>query len=143
MALQKVIRELIADSAIDATRLDVEGNGSVGQALVSSGDGSFQWGASDQLASSIFVQNFNGDGIETSFALNNELIDEVQSFVYFDGVYQSKTNYSLSGQSLVFNTPPASGVSIEVMSIGAIAITEDPSNYVTHEQAIAYAIALG
>lgn len=142
MALQKVIRELIADSAIDTTRLDVQGTGIAGQALVSSGDGSFEWGAGD-AASSMYVQSFVADGTQNSFTLDNELIDEVQTFVYFDGVYQSKSNYSLSGQNLVFSAPPSSGVSIEVMSISAVSISEDPNKYVTHEQAIAYAIALG
>tara|TARA_R110000803_G_scaffold5107_2_gene16898 strand:- start:169 stop:1203 length:1035 start_codon:yes stop_codon:yes gene_type:complete len=46
MALQQVIKELIADSAINASKLDVAGNGTTGQVLLSDGDGTFSWGDS-------------------------------------------------------------------------------------------------
>ncbi len=36
---------LIADNAVDATRLNVSGNGTNGQSLLSDGDGSFSWGS--------------------------------------------------------------------------------------------------
>jgi len=44
MALTKIISELIEDNAIDAAKLDVSGNGTVGQALLSDGDGTMSWG---------------------------------------------------------------------------------------------------
>ena len=54
MALTQIITELITDlavhnskianDAVDAAKLNVVGNGTVGQALLSDGDGTFSWG---------------------------------------------------------------------------------------------------
>jgi len=41
----EVSSTLIADNAVDATRLNVSGNGTNGQSLLSDGDGSFSWGS--------------------------------------------------------------------------------------------------
>lgn len=38
----------IADNAVDATKLNVSGNGTTGQALLSDGDGTFSWGAAGE-----------------------------------------------------------------------------------------------
>lgn len=58
MALTKIITELITDSAVhnskiandavDAAKLNVVGNGTTGQALLSDGDGTFSWGAAGE-----------------------------------------------------------------------------------------------
>tara|TARA_R110000822_G_scaffold145919_1_gene284840 strand:- start:1764 stop:2384 length:621 start_codon:yes stop_codon:yes gene_type:complete len=58
MATTKITTELIndsavhnskiADSAVNATKLDVTGNGTAGQALLSDGDGTFTWGAAGE-----------------------------------------------------------------------------------------------
>lgn len=48
MAITKVVGELIADNAIDAINLNVSGNGTAGQALLSDGDGTFSWGAAGE-----------------------------------------------------------------------------------------------
>ena len=58
MATTKITTELIndsavhnskiADSAVNATKLDVTGNGTTGQALLSDGDGTFSWGAAGE-----------------------------------------------------------------------------------------------
>lgn len=57
MALTQIITELISDSAVntskiandavDAAKLNVVGNGTTGQALLSDGDGTFSWGATE------------------------------------------------------------------------------------------------
>lgn len=44
MAETKVIGELIADNTINAVNIEVTGNGTTGQALLSGGDGTFSWG---------------------------------------------------------------------------------------------------
>ena len=44
MATTKITNELINDSAVNAAKLDVTGNGTPGQALLSDGDGTFTWG---------------------------------------------------------------------------------------------------
>ena len=38
----------LADNAVDADKLNVTGNGTVGQALLSDGDGTFSWGAAGE-----------------------------------------------------------------------------------------------
>ena len=58
MATTKITTELIndsavhnskiADSAVNAAKLDVTGNGITGQALLSDGDGTFSWGAAGE-----------------------------------------------------------------------------------------------
>ena len=58
MALTQIITELISDSAVhnskiandavDAAKLNVVGNGTTGQALLSDGDGTFSWGAAGE-----------------------------------------------------------------------------------------------
>jgi len=58
MALTQIITELITDSAVhnskiandavDAAKLNVVGNGTAGQALLSDGDGTFSWGAAGE-----------------------------------------------------------------------------------------------
>ena len=58
MATTKITNELIndsavhnskiADSAVNAAKLDVTGNGITGQALLSDGDGTFSWGAAGE-----------------------------------------------------------------------------------------------
>jgi len=44
MATTKITKELISDQAVNASKLDVTGNGTAGQALLSDGDGTFSWG---------------------------------------------------------------------------------------------------
>ena len=48
MATTKVIGELIADNTVHAANLNVSGNGTIGQALLSHGDGTFTWGAAGE-----------------------------------------------------------------------------------------------
>ncbi len=59
--------------------------------------------------------NFTGDGSTTAFTLSFDPLHENNTFVYFDGVYQEKSEYSVSGTTLTFSTAPANGDSIEVI----------------------------
>ena len=63
------------------------------------------------------LNQFTGDGSTTVFTLTKP-VEENNSLVYLDGVYQSKSHYSLSSNTLTFNTAPPTGVAIEV--VGAI-----------------------
>ncbi len=58
----------------------------------------------------------DGDGSTTAYTLGTDPIDENQTLVFFDGIYQSKANYSISGTTLTFSTAPPSGVAIEVVT---------------------------
>lgn len=67
---------------------------------------------------SIEVDTFNGDGSDTTFTLTTEPATKNNLQIYIDGVYQSKTNYSVSGTTLTFTTAPETGTNnIEVTHI--------------------------
>ena len=67
---------------------------------------------------SIEIDTFNGDGSDTDFTLTTEPANKNNLQIYIDGVYQSKSNYSVSGTTLTFTTAPATGTNnIEVTHI--------------------------
>jgi len=73
-----------------------------------------------------------GNGSTTSYTLAAEPGQEANTQIYLDGVYQSKSNYSLTGATLTFSTAPPSSVAIEVV-FGTAA-----STYVPVDNSIAY-----
>ena len=60
------------------------------------------------------LNQFTGDGSTTAFTLSSAP-DENLTNVFLSGVYQSKSNYSLSGTTLTFSTAPPNGLAIEIM----------------------------
>ena len=64
---------------------------------------------------SLVRNNFTGDGSTTAFTLTLAPMNENNTFVYMDGVYQEKSEYSVSGTTLTFGAAPANGDSIEVI----------------------------
>ncbi len=62
------------------------------------------------------VDNFSGDGSDTTFTLSLNPVHENNTQVYIDGVYQFKNTYSVSGTTLTFSAAPPNGTSIEVMT---------------------------
>ena len=62
------------------------------------------------------VDNFSGDGSDTTFTLSLDPTHENNTQVYIDGVYQFKNTYSVSGTTLTFSTAPPNGSAIEVMT---------------------------
>ena len=62
------------------------------------------------------VDAFTGDGSDTTFTLSVTPLNENNTFVYLDGVYQEKSVYAVSGTTLTFATAPVSGHSIEVVT---------------------------
>jgi len=64
---------------------------------------------------SLVRNNFTGDNSTTDFTLTLAPMNANNTFVYFDGVYQEKSEYSVSGTTLSFNTAPALNDSIEVI----------------------------
>ena len=61
------------------------------------------------------VNEFTGNGSTTDFTLTLAPMNENNTLVYLDGVYQHKSEYSVSGTTLSFSTAPASGDDIEVL----------------------------
>ena len=68
-------------------------------------------------ASNILVDEFTGDGSDTTFSLSAAPTNENNTQVFVGGVYQEKATYSISNAVLTFTAAPANGVSIEVVSI--------------------------
>ena len=60
------------------------------------------------------LNQFTGDGSTTAFTLSSAP-DENLTNVFLSGVYQSKSNYSLSGATLTFSTAPPNGLALEIM----------------------------
>ena len=65
--------------------------------------------------SNINQNSFTGNGIAVAFTLATAPVNENNTQVFLDGVYQHKATYATSGTTLTFDTAPASGVAIEVM----------------------------
>ena len=88
-------------------------------------------------------QQFTGDGSTTAFTLNAAPGSENNTQVFINGVYQQKTDYTVSGTTLTFDTAPSDGDIIEVNSFtvtnlgNSDQVTEGSSNlYHTSARAI-------
>ena len=62
------------------------------------------------------VQSINGDGINHTFTLNVNPINENNTIIHIDGVYQQKSSYTVNGTQLSFGSGniPANNTVIEV-----------------------------
>jgi cytoskeletal protein CcmA (bactofilin family) len=69
------------------------------------------------------IATMTGDGSDTTLTLSVAPVHENNVQVYFDGVYQSKSNYSISGTTLTFSTAPPSGVAVEAITATNTSIT--------------------
>ena len=68
------------------------------------------------------VQSFPGDGLTTSFTLSITPRSENNTQVYFNGIYQNKSSYTLLGNSLIFDEAPTVAEVIEVVTVASIPI---------------------
>ena len=64
----------------------------------------------------MIVDSMTGDGSDTTLTLSVAPVSVNNIQVYFDGVYQAKSNYSISGTTLTFTTAPPSGVAVEAIT---------------------------
>jgi len=69
-----------------------------------------------QESTDFLLNQFSGNGSTTAFSLSAAPTTENQCSVFISGVYQSKSNFSVSGSTLTFSTAPPSGSAIEVMA---------------------------
>ena len=76
------------------------------------------------------LDEFTGNGSNTQFTLSINPIDERNTMVYIDGVYQNKDTYSLANQILHFCAAPASSAEIEVLCFTQTSINTPTSNSV-------------
>jgi len=71
---------------------------------------------------------FTGDGSTTAFSLTNTPSSEDKTLVFVQGVYQEKSTYSVSGNTLTFTTAPPDGYTIEVTVYSKITIVDNTVN---------------
>ncbi len=67
----------------------------------------------------IRTDTFTGDNSTVAFITGSGILDENNTQIYLDGVYQSKDNYTVSGSTITFSTAPPTSVAIEVVHIKA------------------------
>lgn len=79
----------------------------------------------------IKVDSFTGDNSTVTFATGTSIIDEDNTQIYIDGVYQSKDNYTTSGNNITFSTAPGTGTIIEVVHIKAIDLSTITADQLT------------
>jgi hypothetical protein len=79
----------------------------------------------------MIVDTMTGDNSDTTLTLSVAPVSENNVQVYFDGVYQSKANYSISGTTLTFSTAPATGVAVEAITHTQTTINEPANGTVT------------
>jgi len=81
------------------------------------------WGAIGGGGGSNLVSDtMTGDGVDTTLTLSNDPLNENNTQVYIDGVYQNKDTYSVSGTTLTFSTAPPNGSAVEAMTIQPTAV---------------------
>lgn len=83
------------------------------------------------ISAIVNVDAFTGNGSTSQYTLSQNVSNENDTQVYFDGVYQSKSNYSVSGNVVTFSENVSSGVEIEVVHLKSADISTLNSNQFT------------
>jgi len=86
---------------------------------------------SSVAGSSMVSNNFTGNGSTTAYTLSISPSSELNTQIYIDGVYQSKTTYAVSGTTLTFDTAPVATTAIEVIIMSQTSINVPASDSVT------------
>jgi hypothetical protein len=74
------------------------------------------------------VDSFSGDASDTTFELSTAPGAEENTFVFISGVYQQKSEYSVSGTTLTFSAAPPTGTNNIQVVIGATLAIGTPSD---------------
>ncbi len=87
---------------------------------------------SDLVAGNNLTHNqFTCNGSTTAFTLSLSPIHENNTQVFLDGVYQQKTDYTVSGTTLTMDTAPANGAILEVMTFTQTDVNTLPASFVS------------
>ena len=73
--------------------------------------------ASAVSGTNLNIDSMTGDGSDTTLSLSINPVNENNTQVFIDGVYQNKDTYSISGTTLTFSTAPPTGSAVEVMTM--------------------------
>ncbi len=88
-------------------------DGSAGQYLKTDGSGALSFGA---VTTQVDNYTATGDGSTTAFDTGINPHNEVNTWIFIDGVYQQKSQYSYSGSTVTFSTAPENGALIDVVT---------------------------
>ena len=92
----------------------------------------------------IRTDTFTGDNSTVAFTVGTTIIDENNTQIYIDGVYQSKNNYTVSGSTITFSTAPPTSAAIEVVHIKAAGISTINDNQFTGDgSTVAFTLSQG
>ena len=81
--------------------------------------------------SNLNIDSMTGDGSDTTLTLTINPVNENNTQVFIDGVYQNKSTYSISGTTLTFSTAPPNGSAVEVMTMTQTDINVPVDNSIT------------
>lgn len=90
-------------------------DGSSGQVIQTDGSGNLSFG-NKQSSTQVDTYATSGDGSTTAFDTGTNPLDEKNTWVFIDGVYQQKSTYSYSGSTITFGTAPDNGAAIDVIT---------------------------
>jgi hypothetical protein len=91
------------------------GGGTANQFLKTDGSGNLTWASqSSQTVASTTVDTFTGDGTTTAFTLGVSPTNINQTVVNYNGAFQLRAAYTISGSTITFSSAPANGSLIEV-----------------------------
>jgi hypothetical protein len=83
----------------------------------------------ESIAGSQVIRDlFSGTGSQTAFTLSGTPVNENYTQIYFNGVYQEKSGYTLANNVVTFTEAPAAGLDVEVISITTITILGEVSS---------------
>jgi len=88
------------------------GGGSANQILKTDGSGNLTWIA--QPVATMTVDNFTGDGTTTAFTLSTAPTNINFTVVNYNGAFQLREAYSISGTTITFTEAPNNGSKVEV-----------------------------
>jgi len=92
--------------------------GSSSQLLQTDGTGNISWVT--PTGTTITVDNFTGNGVETSYTLTATPVSEAYTMVALAGTIQPRSIYSVTGTTLTFSSPPPDTAPIEVTTFSSV-----------------------
>ena len=93
--------------------------------LGTDGSGNLSWVAQANVTpQTVYVDNFTGNGVQTTFTLSLAPASINNTTVNIDGVSQLRSAYSISTNQITFTSAPANGSNIEVTTTaGSVSTT--------------------
>ena len=80
-----------------------------------------------ETTSSVLRSTYTGNGSTTTYALPGPVANETSIIATINGVTQQDAAYSTDGSNIIFAAAPASGDSIEIRTLSAVAMSYAPS----------------